>query len=107
MGTSIIDGESLIESFLDPLHVKYGVLEHGKGAAAGARGGGGGGGGESRGESEEEGGEEVEEDEETSARNQVIKGLVAGAGKLGERARPQAPAAEKKGVFGSFFGGKR
>ncbi len=107
LGTSILDGESLIASFVDPLHAKFGLVEgaHGHGHGHGhGRASHAGGGEEGEGEGEEEGEEEEQEEEEVSARDQVIKGLVAGAGKLGERPKPAAPA-EKKGVFGSLFGG--
>ncbi len=93
----MIDGESLISSFVDPLQEAHGVVGGGDGAAQG-------GGGSGRGAEGEEEGEGEEEDAETSARTQVIKGLVANAGKLGERPKPPPPP-EKKGVFGSLFGG--
>ncbi len=107
MGTSILDGKSLIGSFIDPLQARYGLVE-GSGGAGRRRGAGGGGGGHD--DREEAGGEEEEEEEaveELSARDQVIKGLVAGAGKLGERPPAPPPPAAKKGVFGGLFGGKK
>jgi hypothetical protein len=93
MSTSMLDGNSLLRTFVDPLHAEYGSLG-GDGAGAGA--------GFDAGDDEADAPPSRERAAE-AARAEAMSASIAGAGKLGARPPPKENPKEKAaGLFGGW-----
>ena len=90
LATSIIDGSSLIKTFIDPLHAEFGTLGAGGDAEA-----------KPLDETEDDGLTGRERAAEAS-RADAVSAAIAGAGKLGARPPPKEAPKASASLFGGW-----